>query len=283
MKKTLLVSLMSLAFSSSQAAEICGPQTDSFAFVFDASGSMMQTFEDAKDKANIEDDSPINDLKISEAAKAFVEKVGEVIGEDKMVSSLYSVAPFAELVSLSEKTGLNYKELTEEKTNADMEVFGRPTWMGERANQYFHRAVSGKNTVIFITDGQFTKELNDPVKALQAYRKANPNMRLYIVSAAYSEEGKKQIEALNSQTFIPVSQLETLVTNEKAFKDFVSVAIYNKCDERIELKGINFAFDKYNLDQKSLNILARALKVVQPQTRWLWKVGQTGRDRMPTT
>lgn len=191
MKKTLLVSLMSLAFSSSQAAEICGPQTDSFAFVFDASGSMMQTFEDAKDKANIEDDSPINDLKISEAAKAFVEKVGEVIGEDKMVSSLYSVAPFAELVSLSEKTGLNYKELTEEKFNADMEVFGRPTWMGERANQYFHRAVSGKNTVIFITDGQFTKELNDPVKALQAYRKANPNMRLYIVSAAYSEEGKK--------------------------------------------------------------------------------------------
>ena len=103
MKKTLLVSLMSLAFSSSQAAEICGPQTDSFAFVFDASGSMMQTFEDAKDKANIEDDSPINDLKISEAAKAFVEKVGEVIGEDKMVSSLYSVAPFAELVSLSDR------------------------------------------------------------------------------------------------------------------------------------------------------------------------------------
>ena len=34
-------------------------------------------------------------------------------------------------------------------------------------------------------------------------------------------------------------------------------------DERIELKGINFAFDKYNLDQKSLNILAQALKVVQ--------------------
>lgn len=56
MKKTLLVSFLSLAFSSSQATEICGPQTDSFAFVFDASGSMMQTFEDAKDKANIEDD-----------------------------------------------------------------------------------------------------------------------------------------------------------------------------------------------------------------------------------
>mgnify|MGYP005974580045 CR=1 FL=1 len=104
MKKTLLVSLMSLAFSSSQAAEICGPQTDSFAFVIDASGSMMQTFEDVKDKANIEDDSPINALKIAEAAKTFVEKVGEVIGEDKMVSSLYAVAPFAEVIPLSEKT-----------------------------------------------------------------------------------------------------------------------------------------------------------------------------------
>ena len=236
MKKTLLVSLLILAFSSSQAAELCGPQTDSFAFVIDASGSMMQTFEEAKDKANIEDDSPINALKIAEAAKTFVEKVGEVIGEDKMVSSLYAVAPFAEVIPLSEKTGLSYKELVDEKFNADMEVFGRPTWVGERANQYFHQAVSGKNTVIFITDGQFTKELNDPVKALQAYRKANPNMRLYIVSAAYSEEGKKQIEVLNGQTFIPVPQLETLVTDEKAFKDFVSVAIYNKCDERIELK-----------------------------------------------
>lgn len=79
MKKTLLVSLMISAFSSSQAAEICGPQTDSFAFVIDASGSMMQTFEEAKDKANIEDDSPINDLKISEATKTLVEKVSEVI------------------------------------------------------------------------------------------------------------------------------------------------------------------------------------------------------------
>ena len=35
MKKTLLVSLLILAFSSSQAAELCGPQTDSFAFVID--------------------------------------------------------------------------------------------------------------------------------------------------------------------------------------------------------------------------------------------------------
>ena len=72
----------------------------------------------------VEDDSPINDLKISEAAKTFVEKVGEVIGEDKMVSSLYAVAPFAELISLSEKTGLNYKNQVDEKFNADMEVFG---------------------------------------------------------------------------------------------------------------------------------------------------------------
>ena len=263
MKKTLLAALIGLPFSAAQATNICGPQTDSFTFVIDASGSMMQTFEEAKSKADIKDNSPINNLKISEVTKTFIKKVGEVVGEDQMRSALYTVAPFAELIPLSEKSGLNYKELTEEKFNTNMEVFGRPTWVGERANQYFHQVLSGKNTVIFITDGQFTKELKDPVKALQAYREANPNMRLYLISAAYTEEGKKQIEALNGQTFIPISQLETLILDDKAFKDFVSIAIYNKCNDSIELKGVNFAFDRSTLDQNSLNILSQALKIIQ--------------------
>ena len=263
MKKTLLATLLILTFATAQSTEICGPQVDSFAFVIDASGSMMQTFEDAKDKAGIADESAINDEKISATAKAFVEKVADVIGKDKMVSSLYAVAPFAELAPLSERTGIDYKNITKAKFNANMEVFGRPTWVGERANQHFNQSVVGKNTVVFITDGGFTKELNDPVQALEAYRKANPDTRFYIISAAYTEEGKAQVEALNGQTFMPVVSLETLMTNAKAFKDFVAAAIYNPCDESIELKGVNFAFDKSNLDQKSLDILAQALKVVQ--------------------
>lgn len=263
MKKTLLTTLFMMAFASVQATEICGPQTDSFAIVIDASGSMMQTFGDAKDRAELKDNAEINSEKISTAAKTLIEKIGDKIGTNKMNSSLYSIAPFAELAPLAERTGIEYKTLTREKFNSNMEVFGRPTLVSERANQHFHQTVSGKNTVIFITDGGFTEGINDPVKVLSDYRKINPNARLFIVSAAYINDNKDQVNALNGQTFMPIINLETLVSDEKFFNDFISAAIFNRCDERIELKGINFAFDKATLDQKSRDILRQALEAVK--------------------
>lgn len=263
MKKILLASLLSLNLAGAQGANICGPQTDSFAFIVDTSGSMMETFEEAKDKAGVTDDSPVNKLKISEASKLLIEKVANAIGEDKMTSSLYSVSPFAELAPLSERSGLDFKTLTDKKFNTTLEVFGRPSWIGSRAEEFFHKASAGKNTVILITDGALTDELNNPIESLEAFRRANPEARIYVISAAYTQEAKTQVSALNGQTFMPIINLETLVSDEKFFNDFVSAAIFNRCDERIELKGINFAFDKATLDQKSRDILRQALEVVK--------------------
>lgn len=117
--------------------------------------------------------------------------------------------------------------------------------------------------MILITDGALTEELNNPIESLEAFRRANPEARIYVISAAYTQEAKTQVSALNGQTFMPIINLETLVSDEKFFNDFVSAAIFNRCDERIELKGINFAFDKATLDQKSRDILRQALEVVK--------------------
>ena len=270
MKKALCVTLLSLsvALATADAASLCGPQTDSFAVVIDASGSMMQTFGEAKEKAGIEDDAAINDEKIASAAKSFAAKIGTVIGQDKMQSSLYAVAPFARLVPLADRSGMEFKDETEAKFNADMEVFGRPSWVGKRADTFFKETLAGKNSLIFITDGGFTGELNDPVQALTEFRKANPDTLVYIVSAAYDDSSKAQVEAFNAESFMPILSLETLVTDDIAFNNFVTAAIYDKCSESIELKGVNFAFDKSDLDAKSLEILAQALEVVKarPET-----------------
>lgn len=266
MKKLTIASFLSALMTAPLAAPVCGPQADSVAFVMDASGSMMQTFEQAKEKAGLEPDSEIDKVRISQAVKTLMDTAARAVGDNEMALGLYTLAPYAKLVELVSQKGVSFQEAVERKFNPELEVFGRPTWMGKRAKSDLATVLKDKQTVIFITDGGFTPDINDAVEVFNSYRKVNPELQFYVISAAYGQEKVAQIKAFNSQTHQPVHDLQTLVNDSALLDQFIRSVIYNDCGDRIELRDVNFAFDSDKLDSKSQSILNAALEAIRTKS-----------------
>ena len=269
--------------------ETCGPTADAFAFYVDASGSMMETVGDMKEKAQNEYEKlasedraqtrerpvpPANDktdgLRRAELAEAFVLKSAKVAADEAgMTSSLYAVAPFAVLVPPEKRTAEEYGQAVQERFTDDMEVFGRPTWLGERGFKHFSAPRTGKEVAVLITDGNFdvrTEGKRSPVEALRAYGTANPGSCVHIVSAAYLPAEKKAVAELAqvlpcTKTF----ELEALMTDDAQFADFAETVFYKDCSKAavVELQDVLFDFDKAELTAEGKAILRKALKVVE--------------------
>lgn len=265
--KKLIATALICALAASAQAEVCGLQTDKLAVIIDASGSMMQTFADAKEKTGLIDEAEINGQKISQAALDLTQKLGEAAGENRLNTELLALAPFAKLLPVQERSGSEFAAAAAERFNPNMEVFGRSTVVGARAGEYFSEAAFNGSSVIFITDGGFTDEVLPLQQTFTQLRENNPDMRLYLVSAAYSAEGKAQVQVLSALTGEQVEDLETLMTDEEALQAFAAKAVFNPCVEPqpavIDLEGVNFNFDNSELDDESQAILAEALKAVE--------------------
>ena len=269
--------------------ETCGPTADAFAFYVDASGSMMETIGDMKEKAQDEYEKlasegkmqtrerpvlPVNDrtdgLRRAELAEAFVLKSAKVAADEAgMTSSLYAVAPFAVLVPPEKRTAEEYGKAVQERFNDDMEVFGRPTWFGERGFTHFSAKRAGTEVIVLITDGDFdmqTEGKKSPVEALRAYGAANPGSCVHIVSAAYLPAEKKAVAELAqvlpcTKTF----ELEALMTDDAQFADFTETVFYKDCSKAavVELQDVLFDFDKAELTAEGKAVLQKAMKVVE--------------------
>lgn len=283
LKKTILASALfsvsAIAAASSVALENCGRTAETFAFIADASGSMMQTIGDVKEAAAEEaqnatsQDAATNaydDMTREALAKAFIEKTaGFAIDTAQMKSSVLTVGPFTELIPLAERTGEDFARELNEKLLEELEVFGRATWLGQRALGQFSGALKQSQATVLITDGNFEIDPNDdhldPVEALKAFYEANPGNCIHIVSAAYTQaerEGIEKIAAVSSCA--RVENLETLMTDEARWKNFVEEVFYKDCSKvaTVELRGINFAFDKSVIGENGRRILDDALKVI---------------------
>lgn len=269
--------------------ETCGPTADAFAFYVDASGSMMETVGDMKEKAQNEYEKlasedraqtrerpvpPANDktdgLRRAELAEAFVLKSAKVAADEAgMTSSLYAVAPFAVLVPPEKRTAEEYGQAVQERFTDDMEVFGRPTWLGERGFTHFSAKRAGTEVAVLITDGDFdwqTEGKKSPVEALRAYGTANPGSCVHIVSAAYLPAEKKAVAELAqimpcTKTF----ELETLMTDDAQFADFTESVFYKDCSKAavVELQDVLFDFDKAELTAEGKSGLQKAMKVIE--------------------
>ena len=298
MNKTILAASLAAfvsAFSFNVPAEElvrienCGPTADAFAFYVDASGSMMETVGDVKEKAQDEYEKlasegkaqtrerlvpPANDktdgLRRAELAEALVLKSAETAADKAgMISSLYAVAPFAVLVPPEKRTAEAYGKAVQERFNNDMEVFGRLTWLGERGFTHFAAKRAGREIAVLITDGDFdvqTEGKKSPVEALRAYGAANPGSCVHIVSAAYLPAEKKAVAELAqvlpcTKTF----ELEALMSDEAQFADFTETVFYKDCSKAavVELQDVLFDFDKAELTAEGKAILQKALKVVE--------------------
>ena len=118
------------------------------------------------------------DLRRIELAKSVSLKIANMIPQQAdMASALYAIAPYAELVSLEKRRTDDFSQAVEGKLNTNLEVFGRPTWMGERVFNRLSTKVEGVENIVLITDGDFDlKEegKRSPIDGLNAFYAANP-------------------------------------------------------------------------------------------------------------
>ena len=274
--------------------EDCGRTAETFAFVADASGSMMQTVGHMKSQAQneIKDarkrgeslpkirllppaNEEIDKLTRLELTQRFIEKTGiYAIEKAGMKSSVLTVAPFAQLVPMKERSSEEFKTDLQKKFGVRLEVFGRSTWVGSRAFESFSEKLAKSQATVLVTDGSFEvdpdKKHLDPVATLKAFYEANPKSCIHIVSAAYTEKERKAIDELASvSTCGRIDDLEALMTDEALWKSFVEEVFYRECQKAatIEIQGINFAFDKSNLPEESRRILDKALAVINSRDK----------------
>ena len=280
--------------ASEMSLENCGRTAETFAFVADASGSMMQTVGHMKSLAQKEIEEarqrgeslpkirvvpPANEeidkLTRHELTKRFIEKTGAyAIEKADMQSSVLTVAPFTQLVPMKERNSEEFMADLEKKFGVLLEVFGRSTWVGSRAFESFSEKLAKSQATVLVTDGNFEvdpdKKHLSPVETLKAFYEANPKSCIHIVSAAYTEKERKAVEDLASVSSCGrVDDLETLMTDEALWKSFVEEVFYRDCTKAtaIAIRGINFAFDKSNLPKESRRILDKALAVINSRDK----------------
>ena len=85
------------------------------------------------------------------------------------------------------------------------------------------------------------------------------------MSAAYTQAEREGIEKLAAvSSCARVERLEGLMKDEALWKNFVEEVFYKDCSqvETVELRGVNFAFDKSVIGENGRRILDDALKVI---------------------
>ncbi len=245
-------SLLSMTMASAFAAQKCGPAFDSVSFFADASGSMMQKAENGNVKA--------------EVAKILVKKLAAATAADKPITAaLYALAPYAELVP--ESSSENFAQSVNAAFNTRMEVFGRPSWMGERALKRLSTKVDGAGVAVLMTDGGFTGKINDPVKALEAFKAVNPNAPVFVLSLAQTEDEKSQVAELADIAGTPLINAYEMHEDEEAFKKFVDDYLLKDCEpvKSMELQGVTFAFDSAVVSSEGQSILEKGLAAVKKE------------------
>ena len=284
-----IASMSANIWASEMSIEDCGRTAETFAFVADASGSMMQTVGHMKSLAQKEIEEarkrgeslqkirvvpPANEeidkLTRHELTHRFIKKSGiYAIEKAGMKSSVLTVAPFTQLVPMKDRNSEEFKSDLQKKFGVRLEVFGRSTWVGNRAFESFSEKLAKSQATVLVTDGNFEvdpdKKHLDPVATLKAFYEANPKSCIHIVSAAYTEKERKAVEDLASVSSCGrVDELEALMTDEALWKSFVEEVFYRDCTKAttIAIRGINFAFDKSNLPKESRRILDKALAVI---------------------
>ncbi len=265
---SLLLGLSLVATGLNAAPSLqCGKSAEGFAFVLDASGSMMEKVVDVKKDAHLTVTDAEKKAKATrmDVVKAFMGKTAEALDAQSMASELVTVAPYAELVPSEKRSAEDFiKRL--KAIPETLEVFGRPTWLGERAQKRFNQTLSQPEALVLITDGHFESkdEKMNPVKNLEAFYQANPNACLHIVSVAYRDEEKAGVDALAKvKDCAVVAHVDDLLANQDAFDQFVATVYGREC--AMDIQGVKFAFDKAVLvDEESATLMA-ALKVLKAQ------------------
>lgn len=273
------------AYAAVPAGKICTPKANSYTFLVDYSGSMMespkkdeltQKEKEEKIKAAKAAGTPLpppsEEEKLREktkriaTAKAVIEKLNASLTTYALQSSLYSIAPYTQIAPYENRHPyLLHKKVQTIKEN--MEVIGRrsPIGLGIELHAAKMESLGMNGPVYLITDGRqvYGRPVADSVKKFYAIR---PESCLHVVSLADTKEGEDLVAALTSgNTCSRVLRIQDIDKQPQSLAKFIEDTMPMDCVEPepiLSIRGINFAFDKYNIDKKSEAILQKALQYI---------------------
>ncbi len=253
---------------SALSLEKCGKLAETAAFVVDMSGSMMEktAIKRSSEDGTVREES----VRKAELARELVLKLEAAAAKKaEFKTSVTSVAPYAELAPLAQRSRSDF-EAAVEKLNVNLETFGRPTWVGKRAEARFSEKLREAEAIVLITDGAFAmgdkEHLAEPVEVLRRFGEINPGSCIHLVSAAADADEAAAFDQLaQSQTCAKPRTLAALLTDPRVFDDFVAETYWRDCEKApvLEIQGINFAFDKFDLTAEARKTLDEALAVVR--------------------
>ena len=247
MLKKLVLAMVATSVFGIANANNCPPTP--FNFWVDVSGSMMQPQSQSSDA------SADKVKKVTQAKE--VMKLALISNNGDASIGLYTVGPFTVQQEPQNLSAEDYVKLLEEKIPENLESVGRMTWLGKRAQTQLNQ----EKNVFLITDGAFSKWKEKlPVKEVFDTYKANGG-KLTILSLASTEEEKNHIETIFGNS--TVIDLAKALKTEESKQALVEKILNRRC--MMELRGINFEFDKYTLTAESRQILDIALEVIRQQ------------------
>lgn len=242
--------VMSYALAAMAAVPTCTKKIESFDFVVDYSGSMMMK------NAKMKQDKII-------VAKNVLTRVNAAIPALDYKGGLHTISPNGALVQQG-PWNRNAMASAIAKLKSGFDVFGRLTYMGDGLQKYepFLSSMQRDAAIILVTDGDNNSGSDFVAMAKQLYA-SQRNMVIHIISLADTKNGEaniKQIAAMNSGSV--VVRAEELATSDAAVEQFVT-KVFCAGDNLLVLRGVNFAFNSYALDQKAMNILDEAANVIK--------------------
>lgn len=237
-----------------QAATAFVRTVDSFDFLVDYSGSMMMK-------------STTLGINKIDVVKDVLTKVNHAIPDLGYQGSLHTFAPATSIQRLAMWNPSTMDKSISMLQN-DLAVFGRLTPIGDGLAGLAptYATMPRPTAVIMVSDGANNMGI-DPVAEASAIYQSQPGLCFHIISVADTEAGQNvldNIAALNNCT-VMVNAADML-DSQAVVDKFVADVFYQPImEEVILLRGVNFAFDRYNIDATAQGILNEVAAILRSQ------------------
>ncbi len=245
------VLVLSYAVSAAAAPVDCTKKIESFELVVDYSGSMMMK------NAKLKKDKVL-------VAKDVLARINAAIPDETFTGGLHTMSPNGTLYAQGPWDREKMAKAIG-KIKSGYSVFGRMTYMGTSLSkdEAFLSAMPRDAAIILISDGANNHGV-DFVETARQVLATQRNLVIHIVSLADTAQGEANLKAVAAMN--PESQYvraEDLATSDAALEQFVIAVFCGKAESVIVLRGVNFAFDSYQLDAKAQGILNEAAEIIK--------------------
>lgn len=230
----------------------CGPKAENIGFLIDISGSMQKPIEEGEQK-----------IYPTHLAVELAEKIVSRVYEKSFDWGVYTTCPYTTVLPYGKHEPQIINSKLSDLKNP-LEIFGRRSPLGFAVAMHGVdlQKLGSSSAVILMTDGENNRGRDLP-QSVRKLLSSSPKSCLHIVSFAKTDEGLKAIKDLTSISSCTVIQTaEQLLHNEEALDDFIENSLYKECLKAFSLTGINFAFDRFNIDSSSEPTLKKALEAL---------------------